>query len=1003
MNLEKRKEWLTYLVLFLWTFLVGSNYFFHHPSYYLALSSMPYLSTILGLFVVMGGAYFAFIKTKMTLRGWKIYLVGLICMLIIFHGFATRANLYSAPIAVHWGYFIGKNLYYHLGILFIFANSYAFGKGLLPLFKVNLKKGDEQVVSMVLGILGFTFLGFLLGAFKLLYVWTVIPLHVLVAVWQRKALLEIFKSLFWNPIKNVPQSNWTRASIALLLPVIAFNMVGAIKYFPIGFDAASVYQNISNLIFDSHQLIGGMPAYNWSLFTSMGAIFFNSMNFSIFLSHATGLLVIWGMYRLLRHFISRESSWVAIAVFYSLPALSYLNFVDAKVDLGFAFILVAGLLALINFAKNKNYQLLKIEDNTARFFGLLGLIFGFAMGVKYLAILGLFGICGVLAFEFAGKKGLLSALLLMVSAMIALRVDEFGSTTLDSSERLLLVGILSILGLGLLGFVIKQQPKEKTVATVKILSILLLGFFLSFSPWLVKHGLESKSISMDTLIFGGDQESEFKYFTDYINKSSSGEILNKKLKNFLIEELEKNHNLDVQGLSDAALVEIAKKTIDPARYSAFQKVETLGLQNTAKQEEIQRYLGYEPGFPRYLSLPYDLTMNSNIKLERGLNIGFLFFLFLPFLFFSFGKEKSHRLKNSLAGLTLLFIFLISWKSVFDNVGLAYNLADYQSLLSKEKAGDLAFLYQPVLFIQHQLAALISPVYALMAKMNFSSSIIGLFLIASLFTWFFQPHWKKITAALQLLLLFFVTYSFLWWIFGNGITFYAIIAVIGMMGMVFFLYENWEKIVGKGLQPIFKKWSKLMIGSLLVANFFLHFTNFSNQWNDPANAFFYPFLQNVSSNGTHEDMMSRAFSNNHKGLQTINNNLEGKVYRVGTFANYHIKNNHLRVFEDNQLGTFDQWSKNLNDKNGYLDLLKRSGFKYIVFDMKIASIDQTADKTLQEKAMRFVKILNNREKIKLISTDRRVRQRDKKTGQTKVVFGLSGEIVDQGSMSIFELK
>ena len=324
------------------------------------------------------------------------------------------------------------------------------------------------------------------------------------------------------------------------------------------------------------------------------------------------------------------------------------------------------------------------------------------MGVKKLGIFGLFGLCGVLAYEFSGKKGLLSALLLVVSVMIALRVDEFGSTTLGSSERLILVGILGILGLGILAFSIKQQPKEKTMVTVKIIGMLLLGFFLSFSPWLIKHGIESKSISMDTLIFGGDQEDQFKNFKNYFEENASTTVLKKETKDFLIAELGKKTNLDVKSMSDEALAEAGKRNIDPEIYFNFLKKETGGQENTAKSEEIQRYLGYESGFPRYLSLPYDLTMNSNIKLERGLNIGFLFFLFLPILFFSFTKEKSKTLKNSLTGFMLFFIFLISWKSVFVNANLGYNLEDYQAIFSNGNAGDITLLYQPILLIQHQL-------------------------------------------------------------------------------------------------------------------------------------------------------------------------------------------------------------------------------------------------------------------------------------------------------------
>jgi len=47
-------------------------------------------------------------------------------------------------------------------------------------------------------------------------------------------------------------------------------------------------------------------------------------------------------------------------------------------------------------------------------------------------------------------------------------------------------------------------------------------------------------------------------------------------------------------------------------------------------EEIQRYLGYETLPVRYLSLPYDVTMNANVD-AYYVEIGFLMLMFIPLI------------------------------------------------------------------------------------------------------------------------------------------------------------------------------------------------------------------------------------------------------------------------------------------------------------------------------------------------------------------------------------
>ena len=70
------------------------------------------------------------------------------------------------------------------------------------------------------------------------------------------------------------------------------------------------------------------------------------------------------------------------------------------------------------------------------------------------------------------------------------------------------------------------------------------------------------------------------------------------------------------------------------------------------REELHRYMGYEELFSKYISLPYDVTMNTNIE-NAFVDISYLLLMFLPILFLLGLKSKG--LKALTAFLMVLFL------------------------------------------------------------------------------------------------------------------------------------------------------------------------------------------------------------------------------------------------------------------------------------------------------------------------------------------------------------
>ena len=89
------------------------------------------------------------------------------------------------------------------------------------------------------------------------------------------------------------------------------------------------------------------------------------------------------------------------------------------------------------------------------------------------------------------------------------------------------------------------------------------------------------------------------------------------------------------------------------------------LLSDTKREEIQRYFGYEILPVRYLSLPYDVGINTN---QSGdfVDIGFIFLWIIPILILTIFRKDKIFFFSALAGFILLFIFSVSNSYIFSH-------------------------------------------------------------------------------------------------------------------------------------------------------------------------------------------------------------------------------------------------------------------------------------------------------------------------------------------------
>ena len=134
-------------------------------------------------------------------------------------------------------------------------------------------------------------------------------------------------------------------------------------------------------------------------------------------------------------------------------------------------------------------------------------------------------------------------------------------------------------------------------------------------------------------------------------------------------------------------------------------VTELQAQDNTQREEVQRYFGYEILPYRYLTLPFDVSVNSN---ETGVfvDIGCVYFIFLPlFILLYFTKRK---LLLSFFSISMMLIWIIgasnsyvSTKKIGPQKGDEQNLKVVMEKVSKE-ADPMAYMTTRIYLGTHKM-------------------------------------------------------------------------------------------------------------------------------------------------------------------------------------------------------------------------------------------------------------------------------------------------------------
>ncbi len=426
----------------------------------------------------------------------------------------------------------------------------------------------------------------------------------------------------------------------------------------------------------------------------------------------------------------------------------------------------------------------------------------------------------------------------------------------------------------------------------------------------------------------------------------------------------------------------------------------------AKREEIQRYFGYETLMYRYLTIPYDLSMNTN---ERGdfVDIGFLFLILLPLLFFIKYREKWWVLIGM--PILLLFLFVISTSNGFifqhsTNQLLVNNSGQTHYEINGESDGIAMIIIKAMYNVNN---AIYKPFNALGNAVSGEQDYVTYPLVLLIFIGicallFFNfrknGSWFKLLAASL-----FLVYIFFWYILSSGIIWYGFFGwLLGVVCMVLLLPDNTKSTINRWTYM----GSYTIIGLWIIVAFVSRMSNINPGGGAASlgkNMVNPVFLQQVVGKANEKQILDMFYHDLGSATKKINRDKNALVYRVGTSFSYFIDNNHKRVFMDNQLGFFRRLEKRYPDKQERADVLKASNFKYLIIDLNTPTLDNTPEQSLVDKFNGLIEFVYKNPKVKLLATNRQVKVLGPDGKPTnKLAFNIFGKVVSNGTFAIYEI-
>lgn len=467
-----------------------------HFSHWLYISIVGVTALAIGLLLSRANSTSRLLKVLKSKIMLVPYFLFLILLLFLVNAKYTNVDIDLNSI----GQVLSVGLTSILLLSLIWIAPYSLGDFVLRKINYELARGHSFTVNLVIGLGVYSLALFALSLLGLLNVFCVIVLIIGCLAINVKYMWHWFIATFLVP--NDSQFSWIAWILfSVILVTFSINFFTDMVPFPNGFDSRNYYMNVTKLVAENHGLIPGFQPYPWQLFMAQGNLLTGGGGMlPQLISMSTVIFILIGAYELCVKYltINRNHTYLALALFIVTPAVQNHLFIEIKVDLGLVLTQIALLIMVVdNFVKFSQTQKPPNLMNLI----MIGFVTGYGLSIKTLNFYLVFALLVAiwsLVFRF---KGFLATFCISIGAILIAKFDSVtGMNVYHESVDLVKYGCL-IIGLGSLVWIAVSE-RSTLLKTMKSTVIYIGIMLLTFSPWLVKNLVETKSTDPNTLIRG---------------------------------------------------------------------------------------------------------------------------------------------------------------------------------------------------------------------------------------------------------------------------------------------------------------------------------------------------------------------------------------------------------------------------------------------------------------------------------------------------------------------
>ena len=493
-----------------WVCFIFLDYWNKHPFYNISFEHFRHLNY--SVFLVLGmagmGALYHFKKAKsmsFLFSGLSLFIFSILCSTFICSNFVQYAE--GSDSFLHGLTYVGNAIINFLELLLIFFSVFSTGYLLLRLVDFDIRESSRAIYSTVIGIMGITFVLFIIAILGLLYNFVIIPILLIPIILNWRKNLSLLKELSIQNIfdKDSNVGFLTGVLIVLIISLISINFLACMGPFPSGFDSRNYYVNIAKLLEDYNGLVEGFQPYTWSLFMSIGNIAFKNISLTLLISFSGLLLTLWALWELCRSYFrfSINHSLFVMLMILTIPAIFNQLYVEQKIDFGLLFVQLCSILLLIDIVdKIKSNTNFRMDKDLVKLFVLLGVFSGFALGIKATHLYMLFSMVILLWTLYCGYFGFLAAFFFTLFVIFIGKLDDVSGLR----EYHLGIGYLKyiVLVLSVVFFAITAiKNRTSFFASIKLSGILATVSLIVLMPWMIKNYSDNpSSIDPKRLIMG---------------------------------------------------------------------------------------------------------------------------------------------------------------------------------------------------------------------------------------------------------------------------------------------------------------------------------------------------------------------------------------------------------------------------------------------------------------------------------------------------------------------